>query len=77
MLYSDGYMHDHRCDRCGCRYGDHKGGTDANGTSGICPPTRSYGHPVAMKTARIPDDKLDAYFARYWAKSQGSFLPRR
>jgi hypothetical protein len=76
-MFTDGFNHDFRCVRCGCRYGDHKGGTDNNGSSGACPPTTVYGYPVPTPYGAVLDDPkaADKAFWHYWHQGAGTFKP--
>ena len=69
-MYSDGFNHDHRCENCGCRYGDHKGEGDN------CPPVGSYGNPIPLFLApNLTDAEMDATIRRYWTLK--TWQPRR
>ena len=77
-MFSDGFNHDHRCESCGCRLGDHKGGTDTNGELESCPPTSVFGQPKPLPSGAVLDDPkaADKAFWHYWHQAQGTFRPR-
>lgn len=67
----------HRCETCGCRYGDHKGGTDDHGPEHRCPKTRTFGEPVKLNDSVVDNDQYWRNVASHWGARDTTFVPRR
>lgn len=76
MTYN--YHHLDRCTHCGCKFDEHRGGSD-NEPAGIrhkCPPTEGYGRPRPFPRATAQENatsRFEPYWARidaYWASEK-------
>jgi hypothetical protein len=67
-----------RCKKCGCKFQDHKSGTDSNGPAGKCPPALGWGRPKDFPrfSRHTTDAKFDADLARYWSGTEAFRNPR-
>ena len=66
----------HRCELCGCKLEDHKGGADKVGPFGRCPAIQRWGLPHPFPSGRgKTDEEWDAAIVAYWRQRSSIFKP--